>query len=144
MGERVISYFYYRRAGWNIVEEHLAYPDKPLPDPEFLRRDFETCVLDGDPECTYIEDNVDMVVETGDHRRQMSVFCGQHTFCDRFNNKKALEVAKVNVMKHYAVVGVTEMWEESLEVLEHTLPFFFSGVTEIYREQQTHCVCCSL
>ena len=59
-----------------------------------------------------------------------------HVF--RFNNKKALEVAKVNVMKHYAVVGVTEMWEESLEVMEHTLPFFFSGVTEIYREQQTH------
>ena len=56
----------------------------------------------------------------------------------RFNNKKALEVAKVNVMKHYAVVGVTEMWEESLEVMEHTLPFFFSGVTEIYREQQIH------
>ena len=100
--ERVISYFYYRRAGWNIVEEHLAYPDKPLPDPEVLRRDFETCVLEvnskhirirminhfivqGDPECTYIEDNVDMVVETGDHRRQMSVFCGQHTFCDRYS-----------------------------------------------------------
>ena len=44
--ERVISFFYYRRAGWNIVEEHLAYPDKPLPDPEFLRKDFETCVLE--------------------------------------------------------------------------------------------------
>ena len=44
--ERVISFFYYRRAGWNIVEEHLAYPDKQLPDPEFLRKDFETCVLE--------------------------------------------------------------------------------------------------
>ena len=40
-------------------------------------------IVQGDPECTYIEDNVDMVVETGDHRRQMSIFCGQHTFCDR-------------------------------------------------------------
>ena len=42
--ERVISNFYYRRAGWNIVERKLAFPDEPLPDPAFLRRDFETCV----------------------------------------------------------------------------------------------------
>ena len=26
-------------------------------------------IVQGDPECTYIEDNVDMEVETGDHRR---------------------------------------------------------------------------
>ena len=45
--ERVISNFYYRRAGWNIVERKLAFPDEPLPDPAFLRRDFETCVLEG-------------------------------------------------------------------------------------------------
>ena len=44
--ERVISNFYYRRAGWNIVERKLAFPNEPLPDPEFLRRDFETCVLE--------------------------------------------------------------------------------------------------
>ena len=39
----------------------------------------------------------------------------------------ALETAKANVVKHYAVVGVLEMWDESLEVMENTLPFFFSG-----------------
>ena len=43
--ERVISFFYYRRAGWYIVDRHLEFPDQPLPDPAFLRRDFETCVL---------------------------------------------------------------------------------------------------
>ena len=69
--ERVISNFYYRRAGWNIVEKKLAFPDEPLPDPEFLRRDFESCVLEGDPERTYIEDNTETEKETGDHRRQM-------------------------------------------------------------------------
>ena len=41
----MISFFYYRRAGWNIVERKLAFPDEPLPDPAFLRKDFETCVL---------------------------------------------------------------------------------------------------
>ena len=44
--ERVISFFYYRRAGWNIVERKLAFPDEPLPDPAFLRKDFENCVLE--------------------------------------------------------------------------------------------------
>ena len=46
---------------------------------------------------------------------------------DRFNSQEALEAAKANVEKHYAVVGVMEMWDETLEVLENTLPFFFSG-----------------
>ena len=45
----------------------------------------------------------------------------------RFNSQEALEAAKANVEKHYAVVGVMEMWDETLEVLENTLPFFFSG-----------------
>lgn len=45
--ERVISFFYYRRAAWNIVERKLAFPDDPLPDPDFLRKDFDTCVLSG-------------------------------------------------------------------------------------------------
>ena len=33
---------------------------------------------------------------------------------------------------HYAVVGVLEMWDETLEVLEDTLPFFFKGAKEMY------------
>ena len=54
-------------------------------------------------------------------------FCGQHAVCGRlqrnychqvlsswfyfrFNNKEAMELAKINVDKHYAVVGVLEMW----------------------------------
>ena len=39
----------------------------------------------------------------------------------------ALETAKANVVKHYAVVGVLEMWDSTLELLEHKLPFFFEG-----------------
>ena len=45
----------------------------------------------------------------------------------RFNNQMVLETSKANVAKHYAVVGVLEMWDETLEVMENTLPFFFSG-----------------
>ena len=38
----------------------------------------------------------------------------------------------MNVANHYAVVGVLEMWDETLEVLEDTLPFFFKGAKEMY------------
>jgi hypothetical protein len=31
---------------WNIVERKLQYPDEPLPDPQYLRKDFDTCVLE--------------------------------------------------------------------------------------------------
>jgi len=39
------------------------------------------------------------------------------------------------VVKHYAVVGVLELWDETLEVLEDTLPFFFKGASEMYRNK---------
>ena len=42
---QIVSWFYYWRAAWNIVERKKAYPDEPLPDPEFLRKDFDKCVL---------------------------------------------------------------------------------------------------
>ena len=161
--ERVISNFYYRRAGWNIVERKLAFPDEPLPDPAFLRwpfqffsgytlctklrkialcehnftrRDFESCVLEGDPECSYVEGGTDTAWETGDHRRQLMQFCGQHSVCAKFNSKDALERAKANVAAHYTVVGVTEMWDESLQVMEELLPFFFKGAKQMYQKKQ--------
>ena len=36
----------------------------------------------------------------------------------------------------YPVVGVVELWEETLEVLEHTLPFFFKGAAEMYAKKK--------
>lgn len=41
----------------------------------------------------------------------------------------------MNVAKHFAVVGVLEMWDETLEVLEDTLPFFFKGAKEMYAKK---------
>ena len=85
------------------MEKKLAFPDEPLPDPEFLRRDFESCVLDGDPECTYIEDNGDTEKEMDDHRRQMMQYCGQHQVCTLFNNKEAMDRAKVEIGKYLQI-----------------------------------------
>ena len=34
--------------------------------------------------------------------------------------------------KHFAVVGVLEEWDKSLQVLEHFVPRYFQGSTELF------------
>ena len=86
-------------------------------------------------------------------------FCGQMPFCTAFNSRQAMEEAKKHVEVRflavgvvvitifitifimilevsYPVVGVVELWEETLEVLEHTLPFFFKGAAEMFAKKK--------
>lgn len=77
--ERVISWYYYVRAPWYYVERKQIFPDLPLPDPEWLKKDFESCVLNGDRECRYIEGEYHEGI--GDHRRQTLFFCGHSEKC---------------------------------------------------------------
>ena len=102
----------------------------PLPDPQWLRKDFETCVRQGDPECTFREG--DEKEGIGDHRRQTLFFCGHDTVCMPFNSVGALEQAKYAVEKQYAVVGVLEDLNVTLSVLEKYIPKYFDGATDIY------------
>ncbi|KAH8258710.1 hypothetical protein KR200_002907 [Drosophila serrata] len=128
--ERVISWFYYVRAPWYFVERKAAFPDLPLPHPAWLKKDFETCVLSGDQECTYTQG---VTVEgIGDHRRQSLFFCGHDYECTPFNTVGALERAKFAVEQQYAVVGVLEDLNTTLSVLEKYVPRFFEGVRDIY------------
>ena len=45
--EKVISFFYYRRAGWVIADRLRAFPDDKLESVDFFKKDFESCVLEG-------------------------------------------------------------------------------------------------
>ncbi|CAO1430220.1 unnamed protein product [Diamesa serratosioi] len=128
--ERIISWFYYIRAPWYYVERKQAFPDLPLPDSRWLRKDFETCVLRGDPECTYKMGETHEGI--GDHRRQTLFFCGHENECTPFNTDGALERAKFAVETQYSVVGVLEDLNTTLAVFEKYIPRFFAGATEIY------------
>ncbi|XP_035784731.1 heparan sulfate 2-O-sulfotransferase pipe-like isoform X2 [Anopheles albimanus] len=128
--ERIISWYYYVRAPWYYVERKQAFPDLPLPDPRWLKKDFETCVLQGDPECTYTQNVVHEGI--GDHRRQTLFFCGHDEACLPFNSPGALERAKYAVESQYAVVGVLEDLNTTLAVLEQYVPRFFTGASSIY------------
>ena len=55
------------------------YPKEPLPSIQFLQMDFDTCVLEQNPECRYVQDSdVEPVdcIECGGHFSQMAQFCG--------------------------------------------------------------------
>ncbi|XP_043466136.1 heparan sulfate 2-O-sulfotransferase pipe [Leptopilina heterotoma] len=131
--ERVISWYYYVRAPWYYVERKQFFPDIPLPDPAWLRKDFESCVLNDDRECKYLEGEIHEGI--GDHRRQSLFFCGHSDKCMPFNTVGALERAKTSLEKQYAVVGVLEDLNTTLAVLENYIPLFFEGATEVYRDQ---------
>ena len=45
--EKVISYFYYRRAGWVIAERLKHFPNEKLETVQYYKKDFESCVLKG-------------------------------------------------------------------------------------------------
>ncbi|XP_049873959.1 heparan sulfate 2-O-sulfotransferase pipe [Pectinophora gossypiella] len=128
--ERVISWYYYVRAPWYYVERKRAFPDLPLPDPNWLRKDFETCVLSGDRECRYEEGVTHAGI--GDHRRQTLFFCGHDAPCMPFNSVEAMQRAKRVVEEQYAVVGVLEDMNSTLTALERYVPKFFAGASDMY------------
>ncbi|XP_068618451.1 heparan sulfate 2-O-sulfotransferase pipe [Battus philenor] len=131
--ERVISWYYYVRAPWYYVERKRAFPDLPLPDPAWLKKDFETCVLSGDRECRYIEGETHEGI--GDHRRQTLFFCGHEPQCTPFNSKESLQRAKRVVEQQYAVVGVLEDMNATLLAFERYIPRFFQGALQLYWEE---------
>ena len=50
-------------------------------------------------------------------------------------SREALARAMSNVENYYAVVGVTEMFDKSLEVLDAYVPRFFAGAKTVYHTQ---------
>jgi len=101
------------------------------PSKEYLDKDFETCVLEKDPECTYIS-GTDTEDYPGDHRSQILQFCGHDPQCRIFNNPVALAMAKENVEKFYPVVGITENMNMTLDVMDKIMPEYFEGAKETY------------
>ena len=43
-------------------------------------------------------------------------------------------LAKHNVERYYAVVGVLEKWKETLDVLESYVPAYYKGAKEVYKK----------
>ncbi|XP_066286636.1 uronyl 2-sulfotransferase-like [Branchiostoma lanceolatum] len=63
-------------------------------------------------------------------------FCGHDDICMK-PSQAAVEVAKENIRRHYAVVGVLEEFSSFLKVLEVVMPQFFRGAQDKWREIET-------
>ncbi|XP_047475947.1 heparan sulfate 2-O-sulfotransferase pipe-like [Penaeus chinensis] len=125
--ERVISWYHYVRASWYIVNRQKNFPKMPPPSVPWLRKDFETCVLNRDVECRYTEGT-----KVPGFAQLTHFFCGQENECRKFNTQAALQKAKENVERYYSVVGVLEELNVTLAVLEHYIPRFFRGARDLY------------
>ena len=60
------------------------------------------------------------------HNLITKYFCGHMYWC-KFGDKQALETAKQNLMNHFAVVGIMEDMQLSMQVVRQLLPQFFTA-----------------
>eukprot|EP00735_Rhodelphis_limneticus_P004111 TRINITY_DN15666_c0_g1::TRINITY_DN15666_c0_g1_i1::g.18789::m.18789 TRINITY_DN15666_c0_g1::TRINITY_DN15666_c0_g1_i1::g.18789 ORF type:complete len:339 (-),score=15.28,sp/O17645/HST2_CAEEL/31.72/2e-24,Sulfotransfer_2/PF03567.9/1.8e-14,DEC-1_N/PF04625.8/5.5,Trypan_PARP/PF05887.6/11 TRINITY_DN15666_c0_g1_i1:164-1180(-) len=118
---RVLSYYDYLR--WGPRPGYLAQALLKLP---FASRTFEECV-----EAYRTNTSVAFVQDCMGINEQMRYFCGVDPICYT-NSPAALELAKKHLLEHYAFVGLSERFEETLLLAEKILPGFFQGSLDIY------------
>ncbi|XP_054711643.1 uronyl 2-sulfotransferase-like [Uloborus diversus] len=123
--ERIISSYFYRRM---VARQNKT---KIKPSAYWLNKKFEHCVLTPDPECTFLKGHNYSVL-------QLPYFCGQEPQCQYLNDPWALNKAKQNIEQYYAVVGILEQMNVTLQILETVLPQFFGGAFKIYLSLDVH------
>ncbi|KAH8332252.1 hypothetical protein KR074_011650, partial [Drosophila pseudoananassae] len=131
--ERVISWFYYKRTPWNSIK--MFEVTGQFQNRSHYVKNFEQCVLTHDLECRY-DYGIRFKDDTADHKRQSLFFCGHSPLCEPFNTPAAIARAKQNVERDFSVVGTWEDVNVTLTVLEHYIPRFFKGVTDLYYEPE--------
>ena len=142
--EHLISSYYYKRT---VILQHRGPLDMTQEEVEVMTQPLEQCVVERRIECVYYGYTVHTnKTEQLQFRQNWSpsylypsdvllYFCGHHPECSKLGSKTALQIAKHNVEHNFAVVGLLEHLNETMAVLEHKLPQFFSGASELYREQ---------
>ena len=94
--------------------------------------DFATCVINEFPECLYSARS--STHEYFGHRSLISQFCGHEDVCNYMNDYNAMQIAKENILKNFPVVGVLELYNATLQVLESKLPQYFKKASHVSDE----------
>ncbi len=114
-----------------IFSIHHARILSPFLSPQaWFDKDLSSCVLGGDAECQF---NPDFAVSV---EQQLTYFCGSAPQCLRVGERTALAVAKANLERHYATVGLAEDLPTSFRVMEQLLPRFFAGASRIFARME--------
>eukprot|EP00095_Tigriopus_kingsejongensis_P005259 maker-scaffold498_size154992-snap-gene-0.20 protein:Tk05259 transcript:maker-scaffold498_size154992-snap-gene-0.20-mRNA-1 annotation:"heparan sulfate 2-o-sulfotransferase pipe-like" len=117
--DRFVSMFFHHRKAkfWN---------ENDMPPKGWFEKDINECILSGDPECS---------LRPGDHReQQITYFCGNSLECSKLGSQEALAVAMTTIEARYALVGVMEDMNATIQCLERVLPNFFGGVMDLVND----------
>ena len=69
---------------------------------------------------------------------QLPFLCGDSTVCRTMGHPEAVVRTIANIEAHYVVVGVLEMLEETITVMECLMPDIMSGLGEVFRHSKVH------
>jgi len=116
--ERMISHFYY-------IRKPLRWKTREVKPPtSWFEKSFDDCVLNNDPECLIGD-------EWSQRELQMRYFCE----CDSsMSEEDMIRKAMYTVENDYSVVGVLEMFNTTLDVLDAYIPGWFQGARRFYPE----------
>ena len=69
---------------------------------------------------------------------QLPFLCGDTEECRTMGHPKAVNMTISNIEANYLVVGVLEMLEETIVVLECLMPDMMNGLGELYAHSNIH------
>ena len=69
---------------------------------------------------------------------QLPFLCGDSTVCRTMGHPEAVSRTISNIEANYVVVGVLEMLEETITVMECLMPDIMSGLSEVFRHSKVH------
>ncbi|XP_075160327.1 heparan sulfate 2-O-sulfotransferase pipe isoform X9 [Haematobia irritans] len=126
--EKVMSAYYYIRHP-AVFGFYIQRRGRKMESKEWFDMSFNDCVKKAEaPDCIF-EDHIEY---NRDWRRFSLHLCGNKPECKNFNSPIATQIAKQNIEREYAVVGSWEDTNITLTVLEHYIPRFFRGATQLY------------
>lgn len=77
--ERVISWYYYVRSSYRNAVFFQKFPQREVKPAEWYKKNFNDCVRNGDPECSFVQ--MQVKDPNLDFRRQSLFYCGHNPDC---------------------------------------------------------------
>lgn len=129
--ERQISWYYYIRSALRQFNDDKDKLNRDNLKPKQLKESLEDCIIKRRINCKWIKGKSIHFSPGPTHISQISYFCGHHPDCDVYESDALFQRALTNFEKRFVVAGVLENFNESIQVLEHYLPRYFKGLTNL-------------
>lgn len=123
--ERARSFYYFKRYGDTMQMTEDAKLWRQRMEKMNLSKDsYDDCVMSQRLECVGERSQFELIRH----------FCGYSEECYR-KPETVLEIAKRNIENHYAIVGITEEFDDFLSCLEVLFPVHFNNASKFYNTE---------